>query len=163
MAQKRNKKAKRIKRGIPGYSMVVYTGGTFDLPHAGHLELLEYCRLYAGEYGKVIVSLNRDEFIEKFKGKKPVMSYEERKRILSNFKWVDQVVMNIGDEDSRIAIKKAKPDLVMIGMDWVEKDYCKQMGFDQNWMNENKISLIYVPRTTGLSTTKLKRTIKTSA
>lgn len=157
---KRKKYKKRIIKGIPGYSMVVYTGGTFDLPHAGHLELLEYCRLYAGKHGKVIVSLNRDQFVKKFKAKSPTMYYDERKRMLSNFKWVDKVVENSGDEDSRLAIKKVKPNLVVIGMDWVERDYCKQMGFDEDWLNENKIAVVYVPRTTGLSTTLIKKRIK---
>jgi len=161
MATKQRKKyKKRIKRGVPGYSMVVYTGGTFDLPHAGHLELLEYCRMYAGKHGKVVVSLNRDDFVKKFKDKPPTMTYEERKRILSNFKWVDKVIENSGDEDSKIAIEKIKPNAVIIGMDWVERDYCKQMSFNEKWLNQNKISIIYVPRTTGLSTTIIKDRVK---
>jgi glycerol-3-phosphate cytidylyltransferase len=44
---------------------VVYTGGTFDLFHSGHVNLLRRC----SEIGTVVVSLNTDEFIEKYKGK----------------------------------------------------------------------------------------------
>lgn len=153
------KKHKSFPKGIPGYSAVVYTGGTFDLPHIGHLELFEYCKSFAGKHGKVVVSLNRDQFVKKFKGRAPVMSYDERKTILSNLKTIDVVVENSGDEDSKIAIKKAKPDIIVIGMDWVERNYCNQMKFDEKWLNQNKISLVYVPRTTGLSTTLLKKRV----
>ena len=37
----------------------VYTGGTFDLYHAGHARFLARC----AELGSVVVSLNTDEFI----------------------------------------------------------------------------------------------------
>jgi glycerol-3-phosphate cytidylyltransferase len=160
-------KVKNGKRGLgivkgpqPGDSMRVYTGGTFDLLHIGHLELLDFCRFFAGVNGEVIVSLNTDEFVEKFKGKKPIMTYTERKRLLLNIKAVDKVVKNIGGEDSKVAIRKVKPNVIVIGMDWIEKDYCKQMGFNAKWLNKNKISVVYVPRTTGLSTTVLKERVQ---
>ena len=46
---------------------IVYTGGTFDLFHSGHVNLLKKCKEVAGINGKVIVSLNTDEFIKKAK------------------------------------------------------------------------------------------------
>ncbi len=58
--------------------MNVITLGTFDLFHLGHLKLLKRCRDFAGEHGVVTVGLNTDEFITRYKGKPPVMSYEER-------------------------------------------------------------------------------------
>jgi cytidyltransferase-like protein len=42
----------------------VYTGGTFDLPHPGHYRLLQR----AAQFGNVVVALNTDEFIYKYKG-----------------------------------------------------------------------------------------------
>ncbi len=41
---------------------VIYTGGTFDLFHSGHVNLLKRCREVAGN-GLVVVSLNTDDFI----------------------------------------------------------------------------------------------------
>lgn len=136
--------------------MTVYTGGTFDLFHLGHIELLEYCRIFAGQNGKVIVSLNTDEFITEFKGKPPILPYKERERSLLSCKYVDQIIPNIGGKDSKIAISMVKPDIVLIGSDWLHKDYPSQMNFDSDWLNKNKISLIFVPRTTGLSTSLIK-------
>ena len=48
---------------------IVYTGGTFDLFHSGHVNLLKRCKDIAGSNGKVIVSLNQNDFIKKYKGK----------------------------------------------------------------------------------------------
>ena len=48
-------------------TIVVYTGGTFDLFHTGHVELLEYCAMLGTD---VVVSLNTDDFIKSYKGDK---------------------------------------------------------------------------------------------
>jgi glycerol-3-phosphate cytidylyltransferase len=136
--------------------IVVYTGGTFDLFHNGHVELLEYCAFFGD---KVVVSLNTDEFVEEFKGKPPIMSFKERRDILLSTKYVDDVIPNHGGKDSKPAILKVQPDIIVIGMDWLEKDYCKQMDFTSLWLSKHKITLCYVPRTRGVSTTSLKRRI----
>ena len=134
---------------------VVYTGGTFDLPHRGHYRLLKR----AAEIGKVVVALNTDEFIEKYKGKPPILTYEERKEALLACRWVDEVVPNVGGTDSTISIEMVKPDYVLIGSDWARKDYYKQMGFTQDWLDERGIGLIYIPYTEGISTTEIKKRI----
>ena len=134
---------------------VVYTGGTFDLPHKGHYRLLKR----AAEIGTVVVALNTDEFIEKYKGKPPILTYEERKEALLACRWVDEVVPNVGGTDSTISIEMVKPDYVLIGSDWARKDYYKQMGFSQDWLDERNIGLIYIPYTEGISTTEIKRRI----
>jgi glycerol-3-phosphate cytidylyltransferase len=136
----------------------VYTGGTFDLFHAGHLNLLKRCREIAGVKGQVIVSLNTDQFIEKYKGKKPLISYEDRKAILESCRYVDSVMENYGGEDSKESIILAQLiDVVAIGSDWARKDYYKQMNFTQDWLDEQGISLIYIPYTKGISSTSIKQ------
>ena len=136
----------------------VYTGGTFDLFHAGHLNLLKRCHEIAGLTGQVIVSLNTDEFIEKYKGKKPLISYEDRKAILESCRYVNSVMENYGGEDSKESIILAQLiDVVAIGSDWARKDYYKQMNFTQDWLDEQGISLIYIPYTKGISSTSIKQ------
>lgn len=132
---------------------IVYTGGTFDLPHPGHYRLLKR----AADFGKVVVSLNTDEFIYNYKGKYPVLSYAEREEILLACKWVDRVIPNVGGQDSTISIEMVNPNYIIIGSDWARKDYYKQMGFTQDWLDERGIGLIYVPYTQGISTTEIKR------
>lgn len=133
----------------------VYTGGTFDLPHHGHFRLLQR----AHDFGRVVVGLNTDEFILQYKGKAPIMSFDERKEILMACRWVDEVVPNYGGADSKIAIDIVKPDYIIIGSDWARKDYYKQMDFTQDWLDERGIGLIYVPYTQGISSTDLKTRI----
>jgi len=133
--------------------LTLYTGGTFDLFHAGHVEFLRQCSMIAK---KVIVSLNTDEFIEEYKGKPPVMSYWERQEVLRACVWVDDVVPNTGNADSKPAILEAKADIVAIGSDWARKDYYKQMQFTQDWLDEHNICLLYIPYTIGISSTDIK-------
>lgn len=136
--------------------MIVYTGGTFDLLHAGHIKFLSHCRKIAGPEGKVVVSLNTDKFIKEYKGKPPVMTYDERKEALLGVKYVDSVVENKGGADSRPAISEVQPNAIVVGSDWAKKDYYAQMGFTQEYLDYYNITLIYVPYTEGISTTNVK-------
>lgn len=135
--------------------MIVYTGGTFDLPHLGHANFLFKC----SRLGSVVVSLNTDEFIKTYKGKPPLMSYEERKLVLLNSPWVSAVIPNEGGQDSRPAILQVNPDIIAIASDWARKDYYAQMSFTQDWLDEHHISLIYIPYFQGISTTEIKKRI----
>lgn len=112
--------------------------------------------------GKVVVSLNTDEFITEFKFKAPIYSYKERYELLCGCQHVDEVIPNIGGQDSKPAILQVKPDFVVIGSDWASKDYYKQMDFTQEWLDEQKITLCYVPYTQGVSTSILKERILAS-
>jgi len=138
---------------------VVYTGGTFDLFHSGHVAFLKSCKRIAGKDGRVVVSLNTDEFIAAYKGKPPIMSFAERKAVLMGCRYVDSVVANVGNEDSKPAIENVIPDFVVIGDDWAKKDYYAQMQFTQAWLDEQQIQLIYVPYTAGVSSTDIKARI----
>jgi glycerol-3-phosphate cytidylyltransferase len=138
---------------------VVYTGGTFDLFHSGHVNLLKRCREIAGD-GLVVVSLNTDDFILQFKNKKPVCSEDERAEVLLACRYVDRVVMNVGGADSKIAIDQVQPNYIVVGSDWAEKDYYSQMSFDQSWLDERGIGLVYVPYTKTISSTAIKGRMK---
>lgn len=130
----------------------VYTGGTFDLFHRGHVEFLRKC----SEIGEVCVSLNTDEFIQAYKGKPPVMSYTEREAMLLSCVYVEWVIPNYGGADSKIAIELVKPDIIVIGSDWARRDYYAQMGFTQDWLDQRGIGLAYLPYTQGISSTDIK-------
>lgn len=136
--------------------MIAYTGGTFDLLHVGHLELLAACRDLAGPRGRVVVGLNRDEFVERYKGRRPAQPYAVREELLRACSLVDLVVCNTGDEDSRIAIDVVQPDVLVIGDDWRDRDYHGQLGLDQEWLDERGLWIEYVARTRGQSTTAIR-------
>ena len=131
---------------------LVYTGGTFDLFHAGHVRFLSRC----AEFGSVVVGLNTDEFIQEYKSKPPVLSFADRREVLLSCRFVERVVPNLGGADSKPTILAVDPDLVVIGSDWARRDYYKQMGFTQDWLDQRGIGLAYIPYTQGISSTIIK-------
>ena len=137
----------------------IYTGGTFDLFHAGHVNFLKRCHQIVGLSGMVTISLNTDEFIYEYKKRKPILNYEQRYEVLLSCKYVDFVIPNFGGQDSKPAIEECKPNIIAIGSDWARKNYYEQMQFDQNWLDERNISLIYIPYTKGISSTLIKEKI----
>jgi glycerol-3-phosphate cytidylyltransferase len=121
----------------------VLTYGTFDLLHWGHINLLKRAR-ELGDY--LIVGLSTDEF-NAIKNKKAYHSYENRKLILESIRYVDEVIPE-NDWDQKIHdVIKHKIDIFVMGSDWEGKfDFLKEY-----------CDVIYLPRTVGISTTKIKR------
>ena len=138
--------------------MIVYTGGTFDLFHSGHARLLAKCKEIAGEDGKVVVSVNTDEFCSEYK-ESPICRLPERMEVVASCRWVDEVIINTGGRDSKPAIEASKADLIIVGSDWQSKDYYKQMSLTQEWLDERRIGVMFVPYTEEISSTILKARI----
>jgi len=135
--------------------MRVITLGTFDIPHWGHFNLLNKCKEMADE---VVIDLNTDEFITKYKGKPPVMTYKEREQSLNSLGIAGWIIPN--DQVSGSAkevILLSKANYIVIGSDWGRKDYLSQLGLDWDWLDENNIGIIYINYTKGVSTTELKK------
>lgn len=106
----------------------------------------------------MVVSLNTDAFVATYKGRPPVCTYTEREAVLLACRHVDEVVRNALGADSRPTIEAVRPDIIAIGTDWAAKDYYRQMGFDQNWLDAHGITLVYVAHahSTGLSSSDIK-------
>ena len=68
----------------------VLVGGCFDLIHFGHLKFLEKAK-EQGDF--LIVALESDEFIKKYKKKLPVHRQLERAEILSNLNMIDLIIL----------------------------------------------------------------------
>lgn len=138
----------------------VLTLGTFDLPHSGHMYLFEQCRTIAGKKGEVHVSVNPDWFIEKFKGRLPVQTWEERVSILGAVKYIDHIWETPGP-DAKPLIEEVNPDFLVIGVDWAPpKDYYSQLQITQEWLADRNIALLYLDRLGDLSSTNLKARIR---
>jgi len=137
--------------------MNIITLGTFDLLHIGHLKLFKRCKKLSNE-DNFIVGLNSDEFIQKYKGKRPIMTFDERYRIIQETEIADNIVINNQSDGSiKTLLIEQKIDLIVIGSDWFKKDYLSQIGLTIEWMEKNDISLCYVPYTEGISTTEIKK------
>jgi len=134
---------------------ILYTGGTFDLFHYGHVNFLKQCSKLCDN---VVVALNTDEFVAQYKNP-TIMSYEERRKSLLSCQYVRSVIPNEGGSDSKPAILSVKPDIIAIGDDWAKKDYYKQMNFTQEWLEEQGIVLVYIPYTRGISSSDIRKRI----
>jgi glycerol-3-phosphate cytidylyltransferase len=137
-------------------SLIPYTGGTFDLFYHGHFNFLSVCQEITNR-GKLVVALNTDVFVLKFKRICSRDNYLNRLEKLLNSKLVDQVIKNIGGQDSKISILSVAPDFITIGSDRDTKNYYEQMNFTQEWLDKNNIGLKYIPYTRGISSTQLRK------
>lgn len=136
--------------------MRVYVGGTFDLFHRGHVNLLRGAYRLAGEDPEVIVALNTDEFVEAFKGRRPVISYSDRAEVLRSCRYVDVVVPNVGGADSKPSLMAVRPDLIVVGSDWQDRDYHAQIGASPKWLASRGINLVFLPYTTDISSSSIR-------
>ncbi len=135
---------------------ICYVGGTFDLLHIGHLNLLKKCR---ASFDRVCVGLNTDEFNLRYKGRLPIFPLKDRIVMVRALRDVDRVYVNIGCEDSRITIIKSRAQFIVHGDDWPEDDLMRQMGITRDWMERNNIKLRFFPSTKDISTTKVIKQI----
>lgn len=134
-----------------------YCGGTFDLLHPGHIDFLRWA---ASAFDVVIVALNRDEFVERYKTK-PVQPYAERKVLLEACRYVDHVVENSGDEDSKPAILLYGATHIINGSDWTVDRLKVQMSLTDEFLKENELEIVICPvQRVGFSTTELKARIR---
>ncbi|MGL5479568.1 MAG: glycerol-3-phosphate cytidylyltransferase [Clostridium sp.] len=125
----------------------VITYGTFDLFHVGHLNILKRAKAL-GDH--LIVAVSSDKFNAK-KGKRAYHSVEDRVNILKSIKFVDEVIVEEHWEQKIIDIRENNVDVFVMGDDWEGKfdelkEYCE---------------VVYLPRTDGISTTKIKRDLMT--
>ena len=120
----------------------VITYGTYDLLHVGHINLLRRAK-ELGDY--LIVVLSSDEF-NAIKHKTAYHPYEARKTILEAIRYVDEVIPEYTWEQKIQDVVDNQVDVFVMGDDWKGqfdflKDYCV---------------VVYLPRTEGISTTKIK-------
>ncbi|ALA54021.1 glycerol-3-phosphate cytidylyltransferase [Shouchella clausii] len=120
----------------------VITYGTFDLLHWGHINLLKRAK-DLGDY--LIVAISSDEF-NALKQKEAYHSFENRKMILEAIRYVDEVIPENTWEQKVEDVQKYDIDVFVMGDDWRGKfDFLKEY-----------CEVVYLPRTAGISTTKIK-------
>jgi len=124
----------------------VLTYGTFDLFHFGHLRILKRAK-ELGDY--LIVAVSSDDF-NILKGKKCYYPYTERAEIVQAIKYVDEVIPEKGWDQKITDIKQHNVDIFVMGDDWAGK-------FD---FLESYCEVVYLPRTSGVSTTMIKSDFK---
>ncbi|MDB1885703.1 glycerol-3-phosphate cytidylyltransferase [Collinsella aerofaciens] len=126
----------------------VITYGTFDLLHYGHINLLRRAKQY-GDY--LIVALSTDDFNWNQKRKKCYFSFDKRKALLEAIRYVDLVIPEESWDQKVTDVREYHIDTFVMGDDWKgEFDFLKNEGVD----------VVYLPRTPEVSTTQIKRDLK---
>jgi len=106
----------RIRRALGRQgATVVFTNGTFDILHRGHVEYLARAK----KLGDVlIVGLNTDASIRRIKGEgRPVNPNRDRAAVLGALQAVDYICMFAEDTPERL-IARIVPDVLVKGADW---------------------------------------------
>lgn len=131
------------KREGSKYSRM-YTSGCFDIFHYGHLNILKRSKDIC-DY--LIVGVSTDELIEKEKGKRPVIPFEERLNVVKAIKYVDEVIPQT-DKNKQRVVNEYKIDAISVGDDWKGR------------FPETSCHIEYFPYTASVSSTILKDTLK---
>lgn len=128
----------------------VLTVGVYDLLHVGHIELFRHAK-ELGDY--LIVAVQDSDEVLKYKPEANlVYSTEERCYMVKAIRYVDEVVVYKGVDD---IVKEVDFDVFAKGPDQSHAgfqravEYCKESGKE----------VVVLPRTQGISTSKLKSLI----
>lgn len=132
-----------------------FTGGTFDLFHIGHLNLLRRCK---EECDYLMVGVMSDEFVEHQKGRKPFVPLEERMEIVKGIRYVDEVV----PVDFHNTIKPDAWTLYHFDVCFSGDDHANEAGFlwEQQKLRELGSDMIFFPYTKQTCSTKIKTLIE---
>ncbi len=139
---------KKYKTGI--------TVGVFDMFHTGHLNLLERCKEQCEE---LIVAICDDDYVRDIKNKEPIISQEDRVRLIGALKCVDRAVLvNFEQTDNKLLLWEThKFDVLFSGDDWKGSErYLKT----EKEFEPLGVSIEYLPYTQGISTTDIKKKIE---
>ena len=120
-----------------------YTTGVFDMFHIGHLNILRNAKELC-DY--LIVGVSTDELVQQYKGKTPIIGFEERMAIVEAIRYVDLVIPEENWEQKISDVQEYHVDTFVMGDDWAGKfDFLKPY-----------CEVVYLPRTPEISTTQIK-------
>ena len=149
---------------LPSPKPVIYVGGTFDMFHWGHVRLLRNIKKHFRDQNKsalplqschLIVAINSNRFCESYK-RKPVMTGEERLEVIKACKYVDEAfIMDSWKKQKSFIRHVHKPNYIVMGSDWAEKDYLAQLGITQEILDSIKCEMLFMPYTEDISTSEI--------
>ena len=96
---------------------IVLASGVFDLLHLGHVRFLEEAKKAGGRNARLVVVVARDSTVQDTKGRKPVMSENQRLALVESLKVVDDAVLGLKDFGIGDVIQRIKPDIIALGYD----------------------------------------------
>ncbi|MBS1238465.1 MAG: bifunctional heptose 7-phosphate kinase/heptose 1-phosphate adenyltransferase [Deltaproteobacteria bacterium] len=126
---------------------IVFTNGCFDILHVGHTRYLTEAK----KQGNILVlGINSDESVRSLKGKeRPLIPENERADVIAALESVDYVTI-FHELTPLELIEYLKPDILVKGGDWKEKDVVGRELIEK-WGGR----VIIIPEVKGSSTTNI--------
>ena len=121
--------------GKRGKKKVVLASGVFDLLHLGHVKFLEEAKKAGGKDAELIVIIARDSTVEENKGRKPIMSENQRRALVESLKVVDEAVLGFEKFDLGDVIERIKPDIIALGYDQADMEKGVKEYVDKHKLN----------------------------
>jgi|TARA_B110000003_G_scaffold265651_1_gene291744 glycerol-3-phosphate cytidylyltransferase len=131
--------------------MLVYTLGTFDLLHVGHLALLEYCYTL----GDVAVGVASDDVVNSYKPNVPIIPLAQRMEMLKALRCVS-IVRPYYSLEYVSACKELNPDIFIVGEDWGRDKHNIDV---ETYLKAKGKKIIKVSYNPLISSTKIKQTV----
>ena len=131
--------------------MLVYTVGTFDLLHVGHLALLEYCYTL----GDVAVGVASDDVVNSYKPNVPIIPLVQRMEMLKALRCVS-IVRPYYSLEYVSACKELNPDIFIVGEDWGRGKHNIDV---ETYLKSKGKKIIKVNYSPLISSTKIKQTV----
>mgnify|MGYP003982622483 CR=1 FL=1 len=127
--------------------MIVYTVGTFDLLHVGHLALLEYCKTLGDT---LAVGVASDRVVSSYKPNIPVVPLDQRVEMLRALSCVD-IVRPYHKLEYVSGCRELNADIFVIGEDWGSNPH--NLDVETYLRNRGKkiVQVSYNPRTSSTS------------
>lgn len=139
---------------VAGHHPLSLINGCFNLLHAGHVRLVEAAKEFH-PYGRVVVALNSDEYLENKYGGGNYVPLSERARVIEALRNVDWVTSFEGDNCAELIVS-LEPRYLIKGDDYT---YDKLNQMERAAMETVGATLVNVPRDEN-SSTKLWRFIQ---
>lgn len=129
--------------------MLVYTVGTFDLLHVGHLALLHQCRTFGD---RLVVGVASDSVVRSYKPNVPIIPLDQRREMLEALQCVD-AVRPYYELEYVSACRDLKVDVFVIGEDWGTKVHNTDV---ENYLKKEGKEVIQLFYNTRTSSTAIK-------
>ncbi len=129
--------------------IIGYTTGVYDMFHIGHLHLLKKAK---NRCDYLIVGISVDELVQSYKGKTPIIPFENRLEIISALKFVDEVVA-VTHRDKFQSFLDVGYDILFVGDDWKDSDIFNNL---QKQLSPLGAKVDYFPYTKEVSSTKFR-------
>lgn len=127
--------------------------GVFDMFHVGHLNYLQ-AAASLGDY--LIVGVQDSRAVREGKNVEPTIATAARHAIVGAIKGVSEVFTYM-EPDHVALLKHYKPNILAVGQEFGHDHRFPYQKETIEWAKENGVEVKWLPRTTGVSSTELRR------